>query len=74
MEPPVSEQNEHPDEKLCGERIQYWLEKLGCALVPAIEIRGGQVKSRIDIVKLPPDVLKQMKKNKSGAGLTETGA
>jgi hypothetical protein len=63
---PVLEGNEHPDEVTCGERINYWLQKLGCALVPVLEIRGGQVKTRVDIVKLPPEVIKQMKKAQNG--------
>ena len=61
QEPPTQG---HPDEKSAGEHISYWLEKLGCALIPIVEIRPGQVTARIDIVKIPPDVLKQMKKDK----------
>jgi hypothetical protein len=50
------------DEKTCGEHISYWLKKMGCSMVPIIELRAGQVAARIDIVKIPPDMLKQLRK------------
>lgn len=52
------------DERACGERISYWLEKFGCAMIPVVEIRPGQVSARIDIQKIPPEMLKEMKKAK----------
>jgi len=60
---PTPEQDAvHADEQACGERISYILKKYGCSMVPIIELRAGQVAARIDIVKIPPDVLRQLKK------------
>jgi len=70
-QPPIDTQGmsqeevNHASEKACGERVQYALEKFGCTLVPIIELRAGQVIARIDIQKVPPEVLKQLKKAKA---------
>lgn len=68
--PPVQENPEqegtHADEQACGERISYWLKKFGCTMIPIIELRAGQVIARIDIQKIPPDVLKELKKQERG--------
>jgi hypothetical protein len=55
------EEDDHAVEKACMERVQYWLKKYNCMLIPIIELRPGQVKARIDIEKISPEVLKQLK-------------
>jgi EAL domain-containing protein (putative c-di-GMP-specific phosphodiesterase class I) len=86
MEPPVppmpqtedEQAANHAAEKACGEKISYWLEKFGCDLQAMATLSNGQVRMRIDIVKIPPDVLRQIKKAKangqSGPGFAETSA
>ena len=64
MEPTPEQQLNAADERACGEHITYWLDKLGCVMIPIIELRAGQVIARIDIQKIPPQILKQMKKQK----------
>jgi hypothetical protein len=59
---PPEQPQAHPDEVACGERINYWLKKYGCSLMPVTEIRAGNVATRVDIIKIPPEVLKQLKK------------
>lgn len=69
----------HEDEKACAERVSYWLKKYGCDLQASAHLTNGQVAMRIDIVKLPPEVLKEMKKaekegRNAGPAFTEEGA
>lgn len=63
------------DERTCGERIDYWCKKMGCALIGEAVLRPGQpVEIRIGIKKLPPDVLKEMRKaEKSGQAFNPAG-
>lgn len=60
MGPDLPEED-NADEKACSERIAYWLKKYGCTMIPVMELRPGEVRPRIDIVKIPPEALKQMK-------------
>ena len=66
MSPPdelsQEDQQIHADEKLASEHIAYWLKKTGCTMVPVVTIMGNQIRSNIDIRKIPPEVLKQLKK------------
>jgi hypothetical protein len=76
---PTADEQEaaHAAEKACGEKISYWLEKFGCDLKAIAVLQNGQVQMRIDIVKIPPDVLRQIKKAKAsghaGPGFQQTG-
>jgi hypothetical protein len=68
----------HAQEKACGERVSYALKKFGCDLRGRAVITNGNVQVFIDIVKIPPDVLKQIKeaekRGQPGPGFTEAGA
>lgn len=54
-------EQDRADEKACGEKVAYWLKRYNCTLVPIMELRSGQVAARIDLQKIPPEVLKQMR-------------
>lgn len=60
----------HADERACAERVSYWLKKYGCDLQAIATLRSGQVAMRIDIVKIPPEVLKKIRQaEKEGQGV-----
>jgi hypothetical protein len=61
-ENPSEQDVAHADEQAAGERISYILKKYGCSMVPVIELRAGQVAAKIDIVKIPPDMLRKLRK------------
>lgn len=60
IDPDVRDQNA-ADEKACGERIEYALKKYGCMLDGTAVVRNGFTQIQIAIVKIPPELRRQMK-------------
>jgi hypothetical protein len=73
--PPIAQQEIDPDvrdqntaaEKACGERIEYALKKYGCMLDGTAIIKNGFTQIQIAIVKIPPELRRQMKEAERNA-------
>lgn len=61
------------DEKACGEKINYWLNKYGCTLHGVAILENGSVRVQVGVQKIPLEVRKQMKKAEK-SGQLPTGA
>lgn len=65
IDPELREQNQ-ADEKACAERIDYALKKYGCMLDGTAIIKNGFTQIQIGVVKVPPEIRKQMKEAERG--------
>jgi len=61
------------DEKNCGERIGYWLNKYGCTLHGVAIIENGSARIQVGVQKIPAEVRKAMKEAEK-RGQVQTGA
>lgn len=70
--PPNSQQDEEPtqdqiDERICGEKVNYWLNKMGCTLHGQAILENGSVIVRVGIMKIPAEIRKKMKEQAGNA-------